>query len=363
MATNWATAILAGIGAPASSQNVAKLSAWNACEGNLSGHSGLGANNPFNTTLNYGGGVSVNSAGVKDYPSLSVGIAATIQTMLGSRYTAIVSNLRNSGSDSEFASAVGSSPWGTSGSCIGNVLGSGSAPAVGGPSVSPSTGGGTTPSTGTTPAGGTQTAQTTATDAHCLWSLGVVGCIITKSQARAVVGGLLLASGLVIGLVGLNMLLKAAGLGGSGLGKAAATGGEMLALFPPAEGAGVALSAAGGSVNRTAAHRARGRAAATGERRAATGEKNAVTAQSRAATGAKNAKTAKRRAGTYEYRAETDRKVGTHRAKTYRKDAGTRRYAAETGRQRETRLASRPARPRPAPAAKPAPAFRSEAYR
>lgn len=221
-------------------------------------------------------------------------------------------------------------------------------PGTGGSTGGSATGSGTG---GGAPAGGTGTTgtQTTATDAHCLWSLGVVGCVITKAQARAIVGGLLLASGLVIGIVGLNMLLKAAGLGGSGMGKAAATGGEMLALFPPAEGAGVALSAVGNRANRVAGNRARGRAAATGERRAATGEKNARTSQRRAATGEKNARTAKSRAGTYQYRSRTDREVGRSRAKTYRKDAKTRRYAAETGRQREERLGTRRSRPAASP--------------
>jgi hypothetical protein len=173
---------------------------------------------------------------------------------------------------------------------------------------------------------------------------------MTKALARQLLGGLVIAGGFVIVLVGASLLFKSAGLGGSGTGgKAARVTGEMLAVFPPAEGAGVALSAAGGRANRVAAHRARGRTAATGERRAATGEKNAATARRRATTGEKNAATAQRRAGVYKYRSRTDREVGRSRAKTYRKDAGTRRYAAETGRARETRLAARQPRPAPAP--------------
>lgn len=115
---NWIAGILNGLGAPGSTNNVAKLNAWNACEGNLGGHSGLGINNPFNTTLDYGGGTSVNSAGVKSYPTLTVGIQATLQTLQSPRYAAIVSNLKNDGSFAAFATAVGSSGWGTSGSCI-----------------------------------------------------------------------------------------------------------------------------------------------------------------------------------------------------------------------------------------------------
>lgn len=121
---SWIGGILAGIGAPSSANNQAKLNAWNACEGNLSGHSGLGINNPFNTTLNCCGAVgSVNSVGVKSYPTLSAGVAATVQTLQGGQYSAIVQNLQSDGSTSAFAAAVGSSPWGTSGSCIASQLG------------------------------------------------------------------------------------------------------------------------------------------------------------------------------------------------------------------------------------------------
>lgn len=125
---NWIGGILNGLSAPGSANNVAKLNAWNACEGNLAGHSGLGINNPFNTTLDYGGGVSVNSAGVKSYPTMTIGVQATVQTLQAARYKAVVSNLVNDGSFSAFATAVGSSGWGTSGTCIaGNKVAVGSA--------------------------------------------------------------------------------------------------------------------------------------------------------------------------------------------------------------------------------------------
>jgi hypothetical protein len=117
--STWAGGILQGVGAPCSGNNMAKMIAWNSCEGNLAGHSGLGINNPFNTTLqccNSTGGV--NSAGVQAYPSITQGIQATIQTLQAGRYKAVVSNLVNDGSFKAFASAVGSSGWGTSGSCI-----------------------------------------------------------------------------------------------------------------------------------------------------------------------------------------------------------------------------------------------------
>lgn len=121
--TSWADVLLAGLNAPNSPNNQSKLAAWNACEGNLNGGSGLGINNPFNTTLDYGGGSSVNSVGVKAYPSISVGIQATLMTLGAPRYAAIVANLQKDGPGGEFASAVGSSGWGTSGACIARTLG------------------------------------------------------------------------------------------------------------------------------------------------------------------------------------------------------------------------------------------------
>lgn len=116
--SNWATGILQAISAPCSTNNINKMMAWNACEGNLQGHSGTGINNPFNTTLDCCGGSSVNSAGVKNYPTMTAGIQATVQTLGSPRYQAVVSNLQQDGSFSAFAAAVGSSGWGTSGSCI-----------------------------------------------------------------------------------------------------------------------------------------------------------------------------------------------------------------------------------------------------
>jgi hypothetical protein len=119
----WANDILTGLKAPQSQNNIQKLAAWNACEGNLAGQSGLGINNPFNTTLNCCGGVSVNSAGVKRYPNIASGVSATLQTLQAPRYALVVANLRGDGSGSTFATAVGSSGWGTSGSCIAQSLG------------------------------------------------------------------------------------------------------------------------------------------------------------------------------------------------------------------------------------------------
>jgi phage protein U len=118
---SWETDILQGLKAPTSANNISKLDAWNRCEGNEAGRSGLPINNPFNTTLNYGGGINVNSAGVKAYSSWSIGLQATLITLQSSLYAQIVNNLRQDGPFQAFAGTVGASPWGTSGTCIASV--------------------------------------------------------------------------------------------------------------------------------------------------------------------------------------------------------------------------------------------------
>lgn len=121
--SGWGNSILQGINAPTSFNNQNKLNAWNKCEGNLDGHSGLGINNPFNITADSyqpatHGNATVNSAGVQSFATLTAGIQGTIAKLQEPFAAAIVKNLQNDGTFSAFANAVGSSGWGTSGSCI-----------------------------------------------------------------------------------------------------------------------------------------------------------------------------------------------------------------------------------------------------
>jgi hypothetical protein len=121
---NWIGGVLNSIKAPGSANNINKLNAWNACEGNLQGHSGLGINNPFNITADsfqpatHGDGGAVNGAGVQSFSTLTAGITGTAAKLNEPFAGAILKNLQNDGSFSDFANAVGSSGWGTSGSCI-----------------------------------------------------------------------------------------------------------------------------------------------------------------------------------------------------------------------------------------------------
>jgi hypothetical protein len=122
----WINSILTGLNAPTSFNNQNKCVAWNACEGNLQGHSGLGINNPFNITADsyqsatHGDGGAVNSDGVQSFSTLTAGITGTIAKINEPFARAIRNNLVNDGTFSAFATAVGSSGWGTSGSCIGS---------------------------------------------------------------------------------------------------------------------------------------------------------------------------------------------------------------------------------------------------
>ena len=198
----WVADILNGVQAPISANNVAKIQAWNDCEGNASGGSGLPINNPFNTTLSAYGGSSVNGAGVKSYPSWAAGLQATLDTLQGSAYKGIVRNLQTDGPAGQFATAVGSSPWGTSGSCIGSRVGN-------------STNGGA-------PAGGSATASSggSASASECVIKAPVVGCLITRSELKALRGGLLVTAGGAVFIVG-ALVLVAFGFERSGAQQAA----------------------------------------------------------------------------------------------------------------------------------------------
>jgi hypothetical protein len=68
--------------------------------------------------------------------------------------------------------------------------------------------------------GGGGTATLLAATPGCLVNLPVVGCLLDKSQARGIIGGLLLATGGILALAGLAVLV-AAGFAGTGAGRAA----------------------------------------------------------------------------------------------------------------------------------------------
>lgn len=112
----WQQAILRGIGAPATPENIRYLNAWAQAEG------GSASNNPFNTTQPAGGASSYNSVGVRNYTSPQQGIAATVQTLKNGHYGVLLNALRSGRSAMADAQAEAQTPWGT-GSLIMKVLG------------------------------------------------------------------------------------------------------------------------------------------------------------------------------------------------------------------------------------------------
>lgn len=112
------------------------------------------------------------------------------------------------------------------------------------------------------------------------------GCAISKSEARAILGGTLIAAGGLVMLLG-AAILAAYGLKSSGAGRAAGSileaGGAAVALVPGAEVAGLAAHRAGGAVRSQGTRRAaQGEAVRQARGRAAAQKKAAAAAQKKA---------------------------------------------------------------------------------
>lgn len=94
-------------------------------------------------------------------------------------------------------------------------------------------------------AAGQAIAGTTGTaTAACAVSVPVVGCLLTKTQARALIGGLIIAGSAVAGIIGV-MLLAAEGFRSSGAGAALGRTGSTLGKVPGLGGTGAALKSVG----------------------------------------------------------------------------------------------------------------------
>jgi hypothetical protein len=107
--------LLENLGAPISEENLKFLYAWRQAEG-----SG-GKYNPFNTTWELPGSVSVNKDGVKSYKSIEDGMVATIKTLRKSTYTCIVNGLKNDIGADKIAECESLKTWGT-GDLVSQVL-------------------------------------------------------------------------------------------------------------------------------------------------------------------------------------------------------------------------------------------------
>lgn len=116
----YAAAVLRGIGAPVTPQNIAGFIGWSQAEGPLGSDNWRG-NNPLNTTQNAPGARSRNSVGVKAYPNPQVGIQATVQTLKNGHYGGILQAFR-ANNPHALPGAIGASPWGTSGSLAAQTI-------------------------------------------------------------------------------------------------------------------------------------------------------------------------------------------------------------------------------------------------
>lgn len=104
----WAGAFLADAGFPRTTCNVNAVVAWQNAEGTHAEFL-----NPLDTTEDEPGAYSVNSVGVKHYPSWGVGLHATIVTLFNGHYAPIIAALRAGNNAWEVGQAVGETPWGT----------------------------------------------------------------------------------------------------------------------------------------------------------------------------------------------------------------------------------------------------------
>ena len=111
----WATQLLSALGAPVTDTSINALTTWQSREG---GHWENSASfNPLNTTYDPDKKYeSMNSVGVRRYPSWTEGISATVNTLTGNQadsrgYTAIVDALRSGADTSAILSAISNSAW------------------------------------------------------------------------------------------------------------------------------------------------------------------------------------------------------------------------------------------------------------
>ena len=115
------TAILTGVGAPITDENLKFFYAWRKSEG------GKATNNPFNTTYKLSkdfGKTNYNKVGVKNYSTPNYGIEATVKTLLLRHYTCIVDGLKNDIGAYKISKCESLKTWGT-GDLVSRVLSNG----------------------------------------------------------------------------------------------------------------------------------------------------------------------------------------------------------------------------------------------
>lgn len=103
---DWRYGLLAALHAPVTAVNLDALTWWADSEGTPTSW-----NNWLATTEAGYGGYTVNGAGVKAYPTLDDGVAATAATLAGGFYTRVVAAFRAGDSLTAIWDAVNASPW------------------------------------------------------------------------------------------------------------------------------------------------------------------------------------------------------------------------------------------------------------
>lgn len=222
VAVGWAQQFLTALGAPVTPGNVQFVYQWEKSEG------GGGKYNPLNTGPvsqhpewtttgeQYGGGAA-------DYTSWDTGISGPVYFLehyQQATYSKILQALRNN--DPVGArNALWASPWAESHYGYGSNWSNAVVP--GGAAILPASTSGEK-SVSTPPEA--STVDTVASDETCAWKfksgipLAKTACLISKNQVRSILGVLLIASGVTVGLVG-AVLLVAYGLKETSAGKAA----------------------------------------------------------------------------------------------------------------------------------------------
>jgi hypothetical protein len=118
--SQFATAVLKGLGVQPSDGAVTALVGWMKAEG---GHWNNDAHfNPLNTTMPAPGAGNTGSQGnIKVYKNWAQGVDATVRTLKNGRYTGIIHAL-SAGNPKQVAAAIGASPWGTNASLIAGTI-------------------------------------------------------------------------------------------------------------------------------------------------------------------------------------------------------------------------------------------------
>ncbi len=118
---SFAVSVLQGLRAPVTSANVKALVGWQHAEGGNWNNSAR--YNPLNTTESMPGAGNTGSQGnIKVYQNWGQGVQATVRTLTNGRYGGILQALHQGNDPMAVARAIGSSPWGTSGSLVAQTI-------------------------------------------------------------------------------------------------------------------------------------------------------------------------------------------------------------------------------------------------